>query len=1359
MADDIFGIWMAYGPSRRNNQTWFYSNLDTDSRLILNIPDDEFGSITPIENGFKSLGTTRLSIGTSTRYSQTQTTQNHDLCQAQGFMMNRNDFRDMEITGRLLFVNAGQDAKFSIYGRSGDIAIPCEATGYGVELTPDGKVTCAVRQWFPGGVTELDHANATSGDIEAKEITFKLCIYNNPTDTNVNIELWIDEFNNNQFRSICSITDTGKGIFGERCGTNPNQVITWGGPLVIFEMSGEDTETDELDEEGNPITNKTEINITHLSVREIDPANRYGYGGGVGGQGFKLVNEPVTTSITPDVLNTAPIRNRILNRAEEPTYQAGDANKTLYKLTGRTATFEEEPFGERHYASGKPDTVTKEWNIPSCQFDDYTITLYITITDPDDEDDDLSVKLYGPNHSDGNRAWYVFDIEYGSGKTGWGWEDPHPDTSAYTDVGQTVGSIIGKKVGVQVVIWKLPTGGAHMESWFDKGDGLWRKTTDIDNPDGKKFTRHSRQQPQIRLDAAPNIKMWDLTCKENTPMGEFVGTAGTGGGGGGGGGSSELDITGVAGYVEFKNGTTQRVTEFNDIVDNDRFELADDIKSIPYNTEIWEDVSISEPDTGRAVPPFDYTGFTRPTASGTNILDIIGEAGYVEFKNGSTQRVTEFNDIEDDERFELADDIKSIPYNTEIWEDVSIGEPDTGRAVPPFDYTGFTRPDPTSTGPRPPVNTKPILKPRKTSVMIDYGGLKWSNAICHMIFSGSDWNSRDDPFSKDEIMADIKTLDKSTYYDALIQWDIRRPKIGKVVVYNGYTLPNGYDFLDVSELVQSAIEDGVVPPPSPTEHHMYLVFQPYGKVAGDPESGGYHSVIWENPRIESELEDTIIVYGLVKYFTRNHSMQVVTHEIVEMVTDPVTANYDADPNEIRFRALLADEDKISHEWGAEIADVCFGSGETDGVWGSDYVNGAMAQRYYSDQDGKCTLSDRAPTWISCHEGATWNPATQACEVNAGYVGGDELPNWDDLGDGGTGGKPGGGGEEETIEAYKGGLGRLKGTITGKVTNYQVVGNVTGDIEGVNGEKSMATFAGSFTGITKNDIDGPFTGTVAGVGTGKGNSTDGYKTGDFTATNMAGTIVGVDTGYGTGSILGTLTGIFTGINVVEPGGGTGGGGTGEDGEGNTGNGVGGPGTNPDTDSPIFVEASLQVLWAIDSMSGDPCSINSPHEETGITEVFNAPPSTGENEYVAQTKQYRRVGLYVNKLNSVFVGRKLRNLKAVMRRQGVEPLHGFVYCRIRSKNATIVEESPDRIDASQITNDNVTYEWTHDTPGHTIERGDFIYLEYPSGGDNSNFIEILLCDTDMADGEASCLVTYDGANEVILFDKDPGFIISV
>ena len=1204
MVNDVFGIWQAYGPSKRNVQNWHFTDLDIDSRVL------KSNTFSVTNDGFTGKGS--YAIMTTSRYKQTLVTLNHNKCQAQGFMMATNDWRDVEITGQFRYNSTGEGSRITIYVRSGDRTRPCEGTGYGVTLTPDGRVTCDVRQWFPGGITILDSVQGAAGDIEGKWVGFKVCIFNNENDSHVNIKAFIDENINNQYQDICTATDTGTGTFGNKCSDNPNQVITWGGPLAVLLIDGEDTNVD----------------VRYLSVREIDPYNRYGAGGGLTGEGFELVNDVTTLeSFTPysnlptiiDVGDEVPDEefnqmsmrgvttmrtptgmNKVLNKLVSGTYAAGDPNKTLYQLTGKTVNFVEGPYKTRHYASGKPDDTTKEWNTANgVNFANMEITMYVTIANPD-HDDTISVKCYGPNHDDGIGAWYICDLGFMTGEFTMGWEEPHPHTTL--DItGSKFGSIVGKKIGYKVVIWQVGTG-AHMEGWIDTGDNLWRQGIAVLNPDGKLYSPDPNQKVQIRIDACPNITMWGApTCKEITAGGVFVGS---------------------------------------------------------------------------------------PTGPG---------------------------------------------------------------------------PSPPPPGNNPPVDTRPIIAAPISNAMVDLGGSKWSASKIHLIFAGADWNTRTSPHSRDQSINSVKALLASNYFDHLIQYGIKRPTLGNIVTNTTFSLSDGFVIGDAVELVKDSITRGQVPTPENNIHHSYFVF-PRSGIAGTngevmPEGfilGGFHG--WGLPLIDTipinwNLAFVVSIGNYASTFTEQ--TRLMSHEITEMITDPFPVIYEDGSTNM---GIYGDSGYpwLHPEDGLEISDVCQ---RFDGT-----VSGYAIEPYWSNQSGGCIIPASAPTFMSCHEHATWNPITQQCEADPGYiVGGDSgIPDWGDIGDDGTGGDPshgpGSGGDDDPWEkTYTGGAGHVMVTITGDVINGKVKGSVTGTINGVGGASSLATFAGIFSGTTPNDVQGIITGNLAGTGTGTGNSTTGNKTGDFTA-NVDGTIVGVGSGFGTGTASGKVTGMFTGIGTGDGGDdGDDGTGTGEDGQGNTGGDDGTPSPTPDpaTSSPVFVESGLQVTWAIDSMDGDPCNINSPSEETGLVEIFNAAP----DDLYVQTLQYRKVGIYVNKITSVFVGKKIRNVKAVIRRTGDDPIQGLVFCRIRSSNRSIVEEFPDMLDSSVITTTDVTYEFTHPSPGHIIERGDFIYIEYPSGGDVDNFLEIKICETDKADGEASCLVTYDGANEVINFDKDAGFIVSI
>lgn len=82
-------------------------------------------------------------------------------------------------------------------------------------------------------------------------------MYNTQLDdkTVVNLEIWVDPNDDNTWHKAYQYTDTGGwGDAGQECGGDPDQIITWGGPLAIFRW-------DEA----------TDVDIKDFSVREIQP--------------------------------------------------------------------------------------------------------------------------------------------------------------------------------------------------------------------------------------------------------------------------------------------------------------------------------------------------------------------------------------------------------------------------------------------------------------------------------------------------------------------------------------------------------------------------------------------------------------------------------------------------------------------------------------------------------------------------------------------------------------------------------------------------------------------------------------------------------------------------------------------------------------------------------------------------------------------------------------------------------------------------------------------------------------------------------------------------------------------------------
>lgn len=196
--------------------------------------------------------------------------------------------------------------------------------------------------------------------------------------------------------------------------------------------------------------------------------------------------------------------------------------------------------------------------------------------------------------------------------------------------------------------------------------------------------------------------------------------------------------------------------------------------------------------------------------------------------------------------------------------------------------------------------------------------------------------------------------------------------------------------------------------------------------------------------------------------------------------------------------------------------------------------------------------------------------------------------------------------------------------------------------------------------------------------------------------------------------------------------------------------------------IYVTKKLQILWAIDSINVDACSSTSPFETKDLQEIYNA----AGDELFADTLNYRKIGIacQVNKVNnvelkSVFIGKRIRKVQVFIKKFGLSTVNGLLYCRIRSPNGTIVEEFQNTIDSANITNTGANYVFNHAAPMHDIEVNDIIYIEFPSGGNPTDYLRVKLCATDKSDGALSCLATDDGANTIKNIDKDLGGIVYI
>lgn len=76
--------------------------------------------------------------------------------------------------------------------------------------------------------------------------------------TAVKMEIWVDTNGNGNWVKVNEFVDSGGwGNAGAECGDSPDQIITWGGPIVTYRWD-----------------NSPDVDIKDFSVREIQATNQ-----------------------------------------------------------------------------------------------------------------------------------------------------------------------------------------------------------------------------------------------------------------------------------------------------------------------------------------------------------------------------------------------------------------------------------------------------------------------------------------------------------------------------------------------------------------------------------------------------------------------------------------------------------------------------------------------------------------------------------------------------------------------------------------------------------------------------------------------------------------------------------------------------------------------------------------------------------------------------------------------------------------------------------------------------------------------------------------------------------------------------
>ena len=254
---DKFGVLKIY-PTKGNGEQWYLKSNPND--------DPQFSPQTTLtknsDGSFKVKSTkVRMGVFTSSGFHPEQiSTLDHHKIALVGYMQSANDWKNVEITGYVKLISGSND-NFVWYARGArhtGYGAPqgCEGVAYKGGLFYDGSTRWEKEQWHTGGYV-FGQLGKNIGSINGKWVGLKVIMYNiiQNDKTAVKLELWVDKDNNNKWIKATERIDKGGwGNNGRECGGEPDQIITWGGPIAAFRWDG-----------------ATDVDIKDFSVREIVP--------------------------------------------------------------------------------------------------------------------------------------------------------------------------------------------------------------------------------------------------------------------------------------------------------------------------------------------------------------------------------------------------------------------------------------------------------------------------------------------------------------------------------------------------------------------------------------------------------------------------------------------------------------------------------------------------------------------------------------------------------------------------------------------------------------------------------------------------------------------------------------------------------------------------------------------------------------------------------------------------------------------------------------------------------------------------------------------------------------------------------
>jgi hypothetical protein len=294
-----------------------------------------------------------------------------------------------------------------------------------------------------------------------------------------------------------------------------------------------------------------------------------------------------------------------------------------------------------------------------------------------------------------------------------------------------------------------------------------------------------------------------------------------------------------------------------------------------------------------------------------------------------------------------------------------------------------------------PPTVDPTLGSYKTKAIIKGQGPIPNPLEFWFIFVGSEWATT---LATDRIALEnaIRIIFDSNMFDGLIQYPyLRRPTLGGIVSDSAHEIPDDYFITELSSEAATAATSGLVPfndtAPAGVTYAHYII-PSRGSASHIPDAYGYHcnqSVTRSNGtkyNVILGVNETDQCYAVAQAqsFPPIEQMTfVITHEVAEMITDPIPFPFPDQPNVVSSTGWTADPNgllsKISKDVGNEICDVCIGW--KNGDFRSDFIGGVSVATYWSDKDGTCVISKTRPTYTTCPSGYTFNNTTQKCINN------------------------------------------------------------------------------------------------------------------------------------------------------------------------------------------------------------------------------------------------------------------------------------------------------------------------------------------------------------------------------------------